>query len=40
MILYFLENGINLTKEPLDESIMNITRVSKYIADDPPVEIL
>ena len=40
IIEYFLENGINLQKDPLDECIMTITRIAKYIADDPPVEIL
>lgn len=40
MIEYFLKNGIRLNKEPFDESVMMLTRVSKYIADDPPVEIL
>jgi len=39
-IEFFLENGISLRQEPLDDSIMTLTKVSKYIANDPPSDIL
>jgi hypothetical protein len=37
---YFLDKGLSLKDEPLDGSIMEIIKLSKWNAEDPPVEIL
>jgi len=40
MIDYFLRNGLNIQKTPLDDILLTFTSVCKYLADDPPIEIL
>ena len=40
VVEFFLKNGISVKDKPLDESIMTLTKVSKWTVNDPPVEVL
>ena len=36
----FLENGLSIQENPLNDSIIVLTKIAKYTLADPPVEIL
>lgn len=40
VVEFFLKNGISVKDKPLDESIMTLTKISKWTVNDPPVEVL
>jgi hypothetical protein len=37
---FFLEHGLSLKKEPLRDVLMSITKVAKWVPEDPPIEIM
>lgn len=40
VVEFFLKQGLSVKDKPLDESIMTLTKISKYTVHDPPVEVL
>lgn len=40
MVKYFLENGLNILDDNFKDCLLILCRVSKFIASDPPVELM